>query len=766
MKSLKYLLITVFLILIDISYIYAQQSVQGIVFDKNTKQALVGASISVPGTNEGATTSTGGAFSLRTHGKDTLLVSYIGYQALRIILHGESRLNIPLKKSQTVLDQMIVSASRSKSDRKDAPMAISTISSTSIADTKATSLDQLLNQTAGVYMVNLGNEQHTMSIRQPLGFNDYYLYLEDGIPIRPTGDFNHNGLIEINSEATQRIEVIKGPASSIYGSEAVGGAINFITKKPSVTPEASLETEMGTRGYKRVNLDASTTVNDKLGLYAGGYYANRSQAKERHNDFHKYALNMRMDYTFNDKTELTGTWAYIDYYADGKGDLDSAHFYDDNYLKKPISNQRFTNRKVKATRMKLTLDHQWSSNSSTDWTIYYRKNSIGQNPGYRIGRTSDPHLATGEINTNAFHSYGALFQHNQKFDWWNTHWITGFHLDYTPQNYHAAFIWVKRNDKGVYFDYDKTDSMLADYGADLYNTAAYTQFEFNPIEKLRVVLGARYDRLDYHFMNHLTPGATTGPAETKNHFAHFTSKVGATYDFGNGNGMYINYSQGFSPPNISSLYSGHSVPDLKPSTFYNYEIGGWYNLGNKGFAEVAIYRLDGANEVVSVRMQDGTSLKKNAGETRHQGVELSVHYRPLTDLFLQIGGTYADHKYIQFVDGKQDVSGNQMKGAPHWMMNSKITYKPIFFDGFRISLEWQGISQYYTDAENQYTYKGFNIFNARAGYQWKGIEVWANLLNLTNQRYATIVEYKYGSNAYTPGQLIRFQAGIGYHFGK
>ena len=83
-------------------------------------------------------------------------------------------------------------------------------------------------------MVDLGNEQHTMSIRRPIDYGASYLYLEDGVPIRASGVFNHNALLEINQFNLQNIEVVKGPVSSLYGPEAVGGAINLISQKPSL----------------------------------------------------------------------------------------------------------------------------------------------------------------------------------------------------------------------------------------------------------------------------------------------------------------------------------------------------------------------------------------------------------------------------------------------------------------------------------------------------------------------------------------------------
>src|SRR4029078_13106200 len=109
-----------------------------------------------------------------------------------------------------------------------------------IQDAKALSPDQLLNKISGVNMVNLGNEQHEMSIRQPMTTKSLFLYLEDGIPIRTTGLFNHNALLEINMAAVKSIEVIKGPSSSLYGSEAIGGVVNFISAVPTAQPVLKL----------------------------------------------------------------------------------------------------------------------------------------------------------------------------------------------------------------------------------------------------------------------------------------------------------------------------------------------------------------------------------------------------------------------------------------------------------------------------------------------------------------------------------------------
>lgn len=740
----------------------AQNTITGKVFDRETKEPLIGVNIFIPNTQTGVSTDSKGNFTLTSENKiDTIKISFIGYKTQTISVSGNS-LNIALEASTASLNEIIISANREQQQRTEAPIAIHSISKLTMNETKATRLDLLLNKTPGVFMVDLGNEQHSMSIRQPLGYRSLFLYLEDGVPIRTTGDFNHNALIEINYATLNKIEIIKGPASSLYGSEAVGGAVNFITQSPSFLPTAKVQAELGNFGYKRSDFFASTTVK-KLGLFIGGYYADRNQEDSLHNDFHKLALNFRADYTFSEKTKLITTAAFIDYKTDQIGGLDSIHFYNKDYK----SFQRFTYRSVNTFRAKSSLQHQWNEMSNTSLTVFYRNSTIGQNPFYKIKSVSgNPLKARGEINEDAFQSYGSIAQHSQKFKFLNSKLIGGVSVDFSPATYHSNFISIDKDASGVYTNYTPSDSVLTQYNVDLLNTAEYLQFEINPIKRLKLVAAIRYDRLDYKFDNHLTPSAFTGAPDEKNHYENLTPKIGLTFDFKKDRGIYINYSTGFAPPNITELYTGVKVPSLKPASYINYEGGGWFAFGDKGYFDMSIYQMDGTNEIVSVKLSDGSTENQNAGKTTHKGIEASIKYNPLEGLSIRIGGTYAEHKYINYIEKGIDYSGNLMNQAPLYIANSEIAYKPKFIKGFRIALEWQGMGNYFMDAKNTQKYEGFNTFNARMGYTIKGFEIWANCINLTDAIYATTVEKSSFGTSYRPGQLRTINLGIGYTFSK
>jgi iron complex outermembrane receptor protein len=331
------------------------QNITGIVTDANTHESLIGVTISA----DGSTTHTNGKgqFSIAA-GTKAITVTMIGYSAKTISV-TTNKLSIELTPSSVDLQPVIVSASREGEARQDAPIAISKINSTVIKETKATALYQLLNKVAGVYMVNLGNEQHTMAIRQPITYNALYLYMEDGVPIRPTGIFNHNSLYEINMSGVKDVEVIKGPASSLYGSNSIGGAVNFITQGPPVGYAGSFSIQGDNYNYRRVDADAGF-ISGKFGLYVGGYVAHQKDSWQDYSDFDKYSVNFKTTCAFSDRTKLTASAAYNYLNTQTPGSLDSAHFYNRSYG----SNNRFTYRKVEAFRANLKLEHSWNDKNS------------------------------------------------------------------------------------------------------------------------------------------------------------------------------------------------------------------------------------------------------------------------------------------------------------------------------------------------------------------------------------------------------------------
>lgn len=739
--------------------LYAQQ-ISGVVKDQKNKETLPFVIITNIQQSTKTQTNENGLFVIEANENDTLAFQFIGYKTLKTIANQSNEILL-IPEVQT-LQEVIISTNREKTLRTESPTAISVINETTITENKPTTIDQVLNQTPGVNMVNLGNEQHMMSIRQPINTNATYLYLEDGIPIRSSGVFNHNALLEINMADVSRVEIIRGPSSSMYGSEAVGGAVNFISHKASEKPSAGISLQGNNLNYKRSDFFASTTINKKLGIRLSGYYAQIKNGLVEHTDFQKFASNLSLNYKLNSKTDLLFHTSYINYESDMNGSLDSSRFFSKNYS----SNQTFTNRIVEALRSKISVQQYWNDKSKTTATVYYRNNVIGQNPAYRIKddkKTSG--LSHGEINENKFYSLGGILQHKEDFNFLHATIIAGISTDYSPNSFNANYIKIHKNDQNIYDSFSKSDSLLANYYVNLSNSAFYANASIKPTNNLIFSAGVRYDYFIYQFKNELDSNFFSGVGSHTDVFQKMTPKLGIVYNVSDNLGLYANYSQGFLPPQVSQLYYGSKVPNLKPSYYNNYEIGTWFALfESKIKIDVAVYNMLGKDEIISVKQEDGSSINKNAGKTKHQGIEYGLNYQPIQDFKFRVSGTNATHEYVDYTESGKDYAHKKMQQAPQWIFNTQLTYYPRFLKGFRTSIEWQKISSYYTNAANTKSYEGYNLFNLRVAYEWKAIEIWANVLNLDNKLYSTNTVYAYGKTTYTLGDPRNINVGLAFKF--
>lgn len=614
--------IGMFCLFVLAAFSLAAQTIQikGKVYDIVTKEAINGASIVTK--NGATTTNQSGTFTVNILASSEITISAIGYQSKTLRNIGTD-VSIALLPNDNQLQEVVVSGNRTTEKRSESPIAIATINKQTIKDNKAQRLDYLLNQVSGVNMVNLGNEQHEMSIRQPISTNNLFLYLEDGIPIRTSAVFNHNALLEMNMAAARNIEIIKGPASALYGAEAIGGVINLITQAPPAYTDGTIGIQTNDRGYRRVDAQIGTTTG-KLGFIVSGYYAKQTNGPIQHSDFHKSASTYRMDYHIDSNTTWTNSVTYVDYYSDMYGSLDSTHFATKDYSSQAF----FTFRKVYAFRGKSMISHSWNAHSTTTATFMLRNNSVIQNPSYQIGNYKigniptnpiSPDTAIGNINDNAFKSYGLYLQHVQKFSFLKSKLIVGVNAEINPQSYYQNFIWIQKqkNANGLvnYVSYSNADSVLANYKTLVTDFGSYVDYDFSPFEGFRVSTALRYDAFQYNFVNYLPGTKVTGGPSTITNYGKVAPKIGFTYNI-HSIGFYGNYSEGYVPPQLTDVF-GKTTNNtyLQPQTFHNYEIGGWLSLiKNRLYADWSAYLMNGTDEIINVRLANGISQSENAGK--------------------------------------------------------------------------------------------------------------------------------------------------------
>ncbi len=689
--------------------------------------------------------------------------------------------NSKSKDSITSIEEVYVTVNKTATKKSEMPVAIHKLSKKFIEETKATSMYELVNKVPGAIMVNLGNEQHSMAIRQPMTTNSYFLYLEDGLPIRPLGIFNHNALLEINQFNLQTIEVVKGPTSSIYGPDAIGGSINLISVNPSLHPSFKIGIQADQFGYKNVSAAGSTTFG-KLGIHVAGLFADQKDSWMAYSDYKKANINAKLVYNFNNKTKLIGTIFNGNYNSNMFGSVNESTFLNRNYT----SQTDFTYRKSEALRTKLTFEKEWNSNSKTSITTYYRDNKLGQNPSYGIRWTIGQTTAKGEVNSNNFKSYGTLIQQIQNINFLKTEAVAGVLYDYSPITYFANQINLKANlnpggqTVNTYENLGENGLKLADYDSKVKNIATYIQTKTKLNHDLILTFGMRHDIMDLNYTNYLNN------SNGNQKYERTTFKGGLNFIINKNVGYYVNYSEGFTPPGVTSIFrlkpgtgGNTGIPadfyyNLKPALFRNYEIGGYANLiPNKLTIDYAFYLLNGKNELLNIRQADNSFDYQSAGQTRHKGVEFSLNYNLSKQLQFRIGGTTAQHTFVKFdisakpSDPLKNLDGFEMPSAPKWSGNSEITYKPNWLPNFRIALECQYVSSYFQDQINTVKYEGYTIFNSRLGYTWKNFEVFINILNATDKLYAYNVTRANTVNSpatYTVAAPRTFMFGIQYNF--
>ena len=668
------------------------------------------------------------------------------------------------------LATIVVTASREGESINNTPAAISQITAKDIEDKHATFIGQLLNQTPGVLMSDLGNEQHMMSIRQPITTAAVYQYLEDGISIRPVGVFNHNALYEVNLAGVDNIEILRGPASSLYGSNAIGGTVNFITKAPTLTPTADIGISASSEGYRRLDVGASNTFDTEYGehgLRLSAYASDRGDSWQDHAESNKQSVTLRHDWRISDATQIKNIFSYNHLEADMTGSLN----VDDYNKRSGYSYQTFTYRAVDSTRLSSQINHKWSDQQQTQATLYYRDNTTEQNPSYNIRtdiRNGTPTgTYTGQITENAFQSYGLNVQHSVDLD--QVKWVVGAMADHSPNQAKTNDIEVFRDPTSLVYTGYQQRQLLRNFNVDVNNQAIYGQANWQVLPNLNLVGGARYDWISYDFDNQLTPSRVTGAPDEKRNFKKASPQLGVVWNITPKMDVYSNWSQGFVPPEVSSLYGANLVtPDLDAATFNNIDAGLRFKLlDDRLDGEITVYRLQGKDEVISYTKADNTREPRNAGKTLHQGIEIGGTWK-ISDAYdqrVKVSGSIAQHEYEEFQPSPVlNYSGNTMPSSPKSFGTIEYQIKPI--PELLLSAEGVYVGSYWINDANTEKYNGHTLLNLRANYRNNGYEVFGQILNATDVHYAESTSFSNNQVSYTPAAPRTYLLGLRYHFGK
>ncbi|WP_434340314.1 TonB-dependent receptor [Motilimonas cestriensis] len=676
------------------------------------------------------------------------------------------------------VDTMVITATREGKSRSELAESVSVQDKEEIEAVSPSHPAELLNRVAGVHVNNLGGEGHMTSIRQPISTSGVYLFLEDGVPTRPTGFFNHNGLYEVNIPQAERVEVTKGPGSSLYGSDAIGGVINSVTEASPDYASGRVNLEGGEHGWKRALVSGGTNINDDHGM-AFKLNLTDSDGYRDESEYQRYSTSLRFDGNLSSATSYKLIAAYTGVDQSGVSDLE-----EDDYKNNPTKNKYHGDigfRDVSAFRLTGEIATELSDVSLLSFTPFYRDNTTKMMPSWMV--TYDPN-----IRETHFQSFGLLSKYRYNFE--QGELITGVDIDHTVSDYQEKQISVTKQGD-IFTDYSETGRTHYDYDADQTSISPYVHGEWTPADNWRLVAGLRYDYFHLDYTDNLDRsvseiigrGRWLRPDSQSLDFNHLSPKLGAVYSFNQGHQTYANYRNAFRIPSVGQLFrSGSTVntTDLKPVESDSFEIGFRGDLTESFGYDLTLYHMIVKNQVVSYI--DGRDRKTtNAGKTQHQGIELSLAGDFSDEWAMNAGFTYNQQEYKAYqyiyscyppacvppVVETRNYAGFDVGKAPNTMGNLAFQYAPLALDGLAIEVEWEHLGEYYTDETNTNKYQGHDLFNLRASYEISDrVMLRGRVMNLADTRYSTYTSNQVGNPniSYRPGAPRSFYLGIDAQF--
>jgi outer membrane receptor protein involved in Fe transport len=717
---------------------------------------IAGATVRLEGTAYGTLTDSRGGFRIAglSAGSYAVVAEQLGYvaQTINVTLTDSAQLRFVLAESPVALSGVVVTASGAAERQLTATTSIGAVTGPELRELKASHPAEVLSRVAGAWVNVAGSgEGHMTSIRQPLTTAPVYLYLEDGVPTRSTGFFNHNALYEINVPQAGRVEVLKGPGTALYGSDAIGGVINVETRVPSLEPSAEFFAEAGGHGWNRM-LASLSGSRGRNGLRFDANYTRWGGWRDE-TGYDRQSATLRWDHQFAGSASLKTVFAYSDIDQIDPSPLARPVFENDAEVNEfPIAT-----RSIRALRFSSSLSAPLGASELT-LTPFFRSNEMDIVPSWML--SFDP--VTYQTGHN---SAGVVARIQRPVPQLRGSFTVGADFDYSP-GFREEYRINATREESIYTSYTRGD-LIYDYDVTFVGTSPYVQFETRPFARLHIDAGMRYDHIAYDYDNKLDP-LTTGPhrrpADAKVSFDQFSPKLGWSYDLGQG-ALFGSYRRSFRAPSEGQLFrqgSAANTIDLDPIRAESFELGARAVLGSVDF-EITGYDMHVYDDVLTFVTETNLREAQNAGETRHRGLELAAGWNAASWLRFDASAAHAQHKYEHWQPrANLSYSGNEMAVAPRNLVTLRTRLAPQFLRGGFVSADYQRVGSYWEDPENTSKYEGHGLVNVRARVPVHGgVDVIVRATNVFDERYAENASFNaFEQERLTPGAPRMLYIGI------
>ncbi len=646
------------------------------------------------------------------------------------------------------------------------PGAVALINPQQITAFDETSVVPALNTVPGVRMEQRSPGSYRIAIRgsmlrAPFGVRNVKVYWNNIPFTEPSGSTNFNLLDVINMG---KIEVIKGPAGSIYGA-GTGGVVNIQSESPRQRKDyIGAEALLGSYGLQRY----ATTVNQATenATYSFKYAHQESDGYREHTSFERDVIQLNGNFQMSEKREVTANFLYADLQYDIPGGLNIDQYNENPRQARPgnpfVQGAVESNAGIDQQYLLIGLSHnyKWDENFSNLTTIY-GDHSFFNNP-FLFDYKRDSRMGGGG---------------RTRFDYVAD--IAGVQTRFTLGGEYQTATNIARNfgnNQGQAGDLNFDDELRTS------QSLLFTRAELELPEDFFLTVGVSRNNLRYDINRLVDNNLDSAYRAVKDFDPVWIPRIGLAKQFNN-IALHGSISYGFSPPTIEDVRTNEGSINLglQPEEGINYEAGVRGNTlnGKLNFDITAFYfQLD--ETIVQQQSERGTVLFTNTGSTDQRGLEAAFTYFAIQEneglmknLEFQLSYTlhnFEFKEYTKFEDEALQVySGNQLTGvAPNILVLAATLETGA---GFYLNGSLNYTDEIPLDDANTVYADAYQLVLLKAGYRFTlsdqlNAEVFAGVNNLLDQKYSLGNDLNaFGNRFYQPAPDRNYYGGLKVFFG-
>ena len=645
--------------------------------------------------------------------------------------------------AQERLEPVNVWGDRAETD----PGSLAVLDNAEIADTLADHPAEILNKLPGVNIQMNSGQEHLIAIRSPVltggAGQGSFLIMENGVPVRSPAFGNVNSLFEPHHEVASAIEVVRGPGSAKYGSNAVHGLVNVIL--PDVGAGSETVASYGTLGRWR-----SDVTLDQGEHWLAAVSIQKDTGWRDNTGVDQQKLTLVGDWALGG-WDTTGWLTASNLNQETAGFIQGADAYKDEDIAKSNPNPE-AYRDAWSARAGARLSRELGGGTLTLTPYAHTQAMI----------FAQHFLPNGGVEKNGSTGGGVMARFQREVSEAVT-WRVGADVD-------VASGWLKEIQPEP-FGFFPGDARFPqgkhyDYTVDTLTGALWGELDYALTDDMRLLAGLRAETHEYDYSTDVAPGINgrfNVPADRTDNFDLLTPKLGFIWSVADATDLYANYARGERAPQASDLYRLQSLQvagEVEEETLDSFEIGARGSaLDGRLVYDVAAYWMEKENFF----FRDSDGLNVPNGSTEHAGVEASAALELTTAFSVSGSASWSDQTYTFdriTSSGTETIrDGNEIDTAPEWLANVSLDWQAT--EAIKLSLNVDHVGEYFVDPANTTVYPGHTVLGARGAWVFaEGTEVFLIVRNLTDERYADRADLAFGNDRYFPGEPINATLGM------